>query len=87
MVNDRHNEIEQRAYEIWVREGRPSGEHDRHWYRASNEINRNAEVHSSQAVPKASYTPTKVEGALGRRQKRKSGRWRSMTCLPRKHSR
>ncbi|WP_411755786.1 DUF2934 domain-containing protein [Sinorhizobium meliloti] len=30
--------IRRRAYEIWERDGRPDGEHDRHWHQAEKEL-------------------------------------------------
>lgn len=30
--------IRRRAYEIWEREGRPDGEHNRHWQQAEKEL-------------------------------------------------
>lgn len=40
--SDRSDEIEERirrrAYEIWERDGRPDGEHDRHWHQAEKEL-------------------------------------------------
>jgi Protein of unknown function (DUF2934) len=30
--------IQQRAYEIWEREGRPEGQADQHWHQAMAEI-------------------------------------------------
>ena len=38
MQSDRHERITQRAYLIWVAEGRVHGEHDEHWRRAEREI-------------------------------------------------
>lgn len=38
MDNDRHEKIRQRAYEIWMREGRPDGAHERHWQQAKQEL-------------------------------------------------
>ncbi|MER9895214.1 DUF2934 domain-containing protein [Mesorhizobium sp. M0119] len=38
MDNDRHEKIRQRAYEIWLREGRPDGAHERHWQQAKQEL-------------------------------------------------
>ncbi|MER8885335.1 DUF2934 domain-containing protein [Mesorhizobium sp. M0816] len=38
MDDDRHEKIRQRAYEIWVREGRPHGAHERHWQQAKHEL-------------------------------------------------
>jgi hypothetical protein len=34
----REQRIRQRAYEIWLREGQPEGEQDRHWQQAEREI-------------------------------------------------
>lgn len=34
---DREQELRNRAYAIWEREGRPHGEHDEHWKRAQEE--------------------------------------------------
>jgi len=38
MQSDRHERISERAYQIWVAEGRPHGRHDEHWQRAEREI-------------------------------------------------
>jgi hypothetical protein len=38
MQSDRHERISERAYQIWVAEGRPHGRHDEHWQRAEHEI-------------------------------------------------
>ncbi|MER8367938.1 DUF2934 domain-containing protein [Mesorhizobium sp. M0306] len=38
MDDDLHEKIRQRAYEIWVREGRPHGAHERHWQQAKHEL-------------------------------------------------
>ncbi|TCU09618.1 DUF2934 domain-containing protein [Rhizobium sullae] len=35
---DREDRIRRRAYEKWEREGRPEGEHERHWQQAEKEI-------------------------------------------------
>jgi Protein of unknown function (DUF2934) len=35
---DRERRTEQRAHEIWEREGRPHGKHEEHWHRAEREI-------------------------------------------------
>jgi hypothetical protein len=37
-MDDRHERIRQRAYEIWEREGRPDGREHEHWDRATKEI-------------------------------------------------
>ena len=38
MQSDRHARIKDRAYHIWVAEGRPHGKHDEHWHRAEREV-------------------------------------------------
>jgi hypothetical protein len=38
MDDERRRKIEQRAYEIWVREGQPAGREAEHWYHAEAEI-------------------------------------------------
>ncbi|HEV2336740.1 MAG TPA: DUF2934 domain-containing protein [Stellaceae bacterium] len=38
MQSDRHERISERAYQIWVAEGRIHGRHDEHWHRAEREI-------------------------------------------------
>ncbi|MFC3166070.1 DUF2934 domain-containing protein [Ciceribacter thiooxidans] len=35
---DRDEHVRSRAYEIWEQEGRPDGEHERHWRQASEEF-------------------------------------------------
>jgi hypothetical protein len=38
MTADRNARIEERAYHIWLEEGRPDGRHDEHWLRAEREM-------------------------------------------------
>jgi len=38
MTADRNARIEERAYHIWLEEGRPHGRHDEHWRRAEREL-------------------------------------------------
>ncbi|WP_247881469.1 DUF2934 domain-containing protein [Skermanella sp. TT6] len=38
MVGSLEEKIQQRAYEIWERAGRPEGQQDEHWTRACQEI-------------------------------------------------
>ncbi len=35
---DKHEQIRQRAYEIWEDEGRPEGAATRHWLQATDEL-------------------------------------------------
>lgn len=50
MGNDRHEKIQQRAHEIWEREGRPDGQHDRHWRQAIDELDRDELDQERQAL-------------------------------------
>ncbi len=38
MENDREELIKRRAYAIWEQEGRPDGQHLRHWEQAAREM-------------------------------------------------
>jgi hypothetical protein len=42
MGDERNEKIQQRAYQIWEREGRLQGDHERHWHTAKEEIDREA---------------------------------------------
>ena len=44
MNQPKQTEIEQRAYEIWEREGRPDGRHVEHWMQAQWELQGEAEI-------------------------------------------
>ncbi len=37
-TDDKEERIRRRAYEIWERDGRPDGEHERHWHQAEKEL-------------------------------------------------
>jgi hypothetical protein len=37
-IDDDEDRIRSRAYEIWEREGRPEGGHERHWHQAKKEL-------------------------------------------------
>ena len=43
MATDKHEQIRQRAYEIWEEEGRPVGAELRHWLQASDEFSEDEE--------------------------------------------
>ncbi|PTE07736.1 DUF2934 domain-containing protein [Mesorhizobium helmanticense] len=42
MGDDRHDKIQERAHQIWQREGGMHGDHERHWHQAEAEIDREA---------------------------------------------
>ncbi|MFD1984038.1 DUF2934 domain-containing protein [Mesorhizobium newzealandense] len=54
MGDERHEKIQQRAYEIWEREG--GGDPEQHWYRAAAEIDREAAqpLTADDALPETS---------------------------------
>lgn len=37
-AEDREDRIRRRAYDLWEREGRPEGEHERHWHQAARDV-------------------------------------------------
>lgn len=45
-----HGEIEDRAYYIWLSEGKPAGKEVEHWLRAERELCRNGESCSSKST-------------------------------------
>lgn len=55
MGTDRHEKIQQRAYEIWEREGRPDGQHERHWHQATDELDRDELAYAEDAAPRTVY--------------------------------
>jgi hypothetical protein len=42
MGDERHEKVQQRAHQIWEREGAVHGGHERHWRTAKDEIDREA---------------------------------------------
>lgn len=38
MIEKSYEEVRERAYEIWEREGRPDGQHEDHWRQALAEL-------------------------------------------------
>jgi hypothetical protein len=67
MGDDRNERIQQRAYEIWEREGRLHGDQERHWHTAAQEIDREEQLQAGQAVTEPSAVGTTV---LSRRAKK-----------------
>lgn len=68
MGTDRHEKIQQRAHEIWEREGRPDGQHDRHWRQAIDELDRDELDRERQELAdarKEDISPTRPEGDQG----------------------
>ena len=55
MSDDRERKVRERAYALWESEGRPSGRHDEHWYRAGNEVDTDPPS-AADAAPAAKAT-------------------------------
>jgi hypothetical protein len=59
MQSDRQERISERAYQIWVAEGRVHGRHDEHWQRAEREI-AEEELRVAAALVKRATTPARA---------------------------
>lgn len=59
------NEIRELAYYLWVSEGKPSGQSDRHWQLATKMA---AEQKSGQAAAKKSIDPSEAKGTTEPKQ-------------------
>src|SRR5512134_3063146 len=51
MSNEKHSQIEQRAREIWQREGCPEGRAEAHWKQAEEELARESDQAAPSAAP------------------------------------
>jgi len=64
MQSDRQARIRERAYHIWVEEGRSEGRHDEHWQRAEREIaEEEARAGDEVAAPPRRPRPKSPEGS------------------------
>ena len=76
MTRDRRNEIADRAYDIWEREGRPHGKALDHWLRAETELQGARQEAaplaqtSHQPEPPREQAPAKRSGPRARRRMR-----------------
>lgn len=69
MSEERSKRIGQRAYEIWEREGRPTGRDMEHWYHAEAEI---AREEAEQAKKEAEQALNVAAEALEKAAKRRA---------------
>ena len=53
MQDDHEHRIRERAHQIWEREGRQDGNHDRHWQEASDEIEKQRRDDIASDMPTA----------------------------------
>jgi hypothetical protein len=56
------DQIAQKAFEIWEREGRPQGRDQEHWFEAENEIRRNGAKSPAAAKTNSSQPPATKTG-------------------------
>ena len=50
MADDRQERIRNRAHQIWLEEGQPAGQHDRHWHQAVADIDQEDAGGKSAAI-------------------------------------
>ena len=62
MATDRHERIRNRAHQIWIEEGKPFEQHERHWEQAIADINRE-DAEGTGARSAASPAAQQVAGA------------------------
>jgi hypothetical protein len=53
MTDDRQERIRSRAHRIWVEEGQPAGQHERHWQQAVADVDREDAADSSSTGKKS----------------------------------
>jgi hypothetical protein len=61
-MKQNEQEIRKRAHEMWEREGRPEGQHEQHWQRASSELSGSSDV--GQAGQKNASETTHLASTL-----------------------
>jgi len=75
MQSDRHERISERAYQIWVAEGRGHGRHDEHWQRAEREI-------AEEELRVAAAMADRAAGTAASRRRRPSAAGPKKTATP-----
>ncbi|WP_421912211.1 DUF2934 domain-containing protein [Mesorhizobium sp.] len=64
MATDRHERIRKRAHQIWIDEGKPFHQHERHWEQAITDINReDAESSGTHSKAATAGSAERVAGA------------------------
>lgn len=60
----REDRIRERAYEIWEREGRKDGDHERHWEEAEKEMRKKEAGIGPSAIPSGPGDPGGPQGGV-----------------------
>jgi hypothetical protein len=63
----REDRIRERAYEIWEREGRKDGDHERHWDEAEKEMRKKESGIGPSATPSGPVDPAARKEGSGTR--------------------
>ncbi|MET2825908.1 DUF2934 domain-containing protein [Mesorhizobium shangrilense] len=64
MTTDRQERIRNRAHQIWIEEGKPFHQHERHWEQATADINKeDAEGSGAHSDPATAGSAERVAGA------------------------
>ena len=75
MRSDREERIKERAYAIWLAEGRVHGKHQDHWHRAEREIaaeETGGATARRPSRPRATKPPSEAGSAAAKRPARRS---------------
>ena len=67
-MNIHHERIQERAYALWVEEGRIHGRDNDYWFRAERELNYAGKAAPNAAPTMASESPVTTKKAPGRRR-------------------
>ncbi|PBB64247.1 hypothetical protein CK228_34140 [Mesorhizobium sp. WSM4312] len=73
MGDDRHQRIQQRAYEIWEREGGAHGVDERQWHQAEAEVDREEQLQTGLPATDPSAVGATVLPAKARKPRRGQG--------------
>lgn len=72
--NSLEQQVRERAYLIWEREGRPSGRDHEHWTMAEREIRAEEKAPPAESPPAAKAAPVKRAASAAKRPMAKSAR-------------
>ncbi|MFD2057888.1 DUF2934 domain-containing protein [Mesorhizobium calcicola] len=80
MTDDRQERIRNRAHQIWLQEGQPAGEHERHWHQAAADVDQEDAAGKSEAKKPAK----KAAGAAKPKAAPKKAKADAKTSKPKK---
>ena len=80
MADDRQERIRNRAHQIWLQEGQPAGQHDRHWHQAAADVDQE----DAAGKPAAKKPVKKSAGAAKPKAAPKEAKAAPKTSKPKK---